>query len=187
MSPANPILSDSELRQLLAGDRRIWETFVPRAAAVMRAPIRRLLSPHRLDQETGDVLQDCFLRLVRHDFRLLRRFDPARATLSTWLGVIATSATLDHLRRQPPAADPVEDHAEALAAPDAPAGDAPLALPPDLLSPRQALILKLIYEDDRDVDEVAAQLGIGAPSVRSLRHKALTRLRAYFRERGGYE
>jgi DNA-directed RNA polymerase specialized sigma24 family protein len=179
-------ISSSDLAALLAGERGAWDAFVPKAAAVMRAPIRRVLAAS--PDDIGDVLQDCFLRLVRDDYRLLRRFDPGRATLSTWLGVIATSAAIDHLRRKSPAADPLEDHADSLAAPDAPPGlDPALPLPPELLTPRQALILKLIYEDDRDVEEVAGILGIGAPSVRSLRHKAILRLREFFRARGGYE
>jgi RNA polymerase sigma-70 factor (ECF subfamily) len=182
-----PILSDAELAALLSGDRGVWALFVPRAAAAMRAPIRRLLAS-RHQQDVSDVLQDCFLKLVANDFRLLRRFDPAKGSLATWLGVIATSTTLDHLRKKPPLAEAVDDHPEALAMP-AEARDraTPLELPPHLLSPRQALILKLLYEDEREVPEVATLLGIGAASVRSLHHKAVTRLREYFRERGGYE
>lgn len=183
-----PPLSASDLTPLLAGIRGSWDGFVPKAAAVMRPPIRRVLARRRPEHDIGDVLQDCFLRLIRDDYRLLRRFDPARATLSTWLGIIATSAAIDHLRKQAPAGDPIEDHAEILAAPDRPLlPDTGLTIPQDLLTPRQALILRLIYEDDRDVEEVASILGIGAPSVRSLRHKAISRLRDFFRSQGGYE
>ncbi|HEY1773654.1 MAG TPA: sigma-70 family RNA polymerase sigma factor [Gammaproteobacteria bacterium] len=183
-SSPTPILTDAELAALIAGDRGMWALFVPRAAAVMRAPIRRLLTRH--PDDIGDVLQDCFLKLVAKDFSLLRRYDPARGSLSTWLGVIATSAALDHLRKKPPLAESVEDHAETLAGEERDR-TAPLELPPGLLSPRQALVLKLLYEDEREVPEVATLLGIGAASVRSLHHKAVTRLREFFRERGGYE
>ena len=186
-SPSTPILSDAELAALLSGDRAIWALFVPRAAAVMRAPISRLLAA-RHGHDIGDALQDCFLKLVANDFRLLRRYDPTRGSLATWLGVIATSTALDHLRKRPPVSEDVDDHPEALALPEqARDRTAPLELPPDLLTPRQALILKLLYEDEREVPEVAALLGIGEGTVRSLHHKAVTRLREYFRERGGYE
>jgi RNA polymerase sigma-70 factor (ECF subfamily) len=180
-----PPLSASDLRPLLAGEYGSWDSFVPKAAAVMRPPIRRVLASRRPEDEIGDVLQDCFLRLIRDDYRLLRRFDPERASLSTWLGIIASSAAIDHLRKQAPTGEPIEDHADALAAPEQPLlPNVGLPLPKDLLTPRQALILKLIYEDDRDVEEVAAILGIGAPSVRSLRHKAITRLRDFFKVPG---
>lgn len=180
-------LSAADLTPVLAGAPGAWDAFVPKAAAVMRAPIRRVLGAHGLADDIGDVLQDSFLRLIRDDCRLLRRYDAERATLATWLGIIATSTALDHLRRKPPAADALADHADTLPAPDAAAPREPLALPPDLLTPRQALILKLLYEDDRDPAEVAALLGIGAPSVRSLHHKALTRLRAFLGKPDGYE
>ena len=188
MTDPKPFLSEAELAALLSNQPGAWEAFVPRAAAVMRAPIRRLLTSRRHQTEIGDVLQDCFLRLVAHDYNLLRRYDPARGTLSTWLGVIATSVTLDHLRKKTPGGESLEDNPEALAVPlETARRDAPLDLPPDLLTPRQALILKLLYEDDLDPDEVGAMLGIGAPSVRSLHHKAVSRLRAYYKERGGYD
>ncbi|MCI0459259.1 MAG: hypothetical protein L0Z62_20105, partial [Gemmataceae bacterium] len=67
-----------------------------------------------------------------------------------------------------------------------------LALPPALLTARQSLILKLLYEDDLDVNEVAELLNIEPQSVRSQRHKALVQLREHLRQRprdvpGGYD
>jgi RNA polymerase sigma-70 factor (ECF subfamily) len=53
-----------------------------------------------------------------------------------------------------------------------------LELPPDLLPARQALILKMLFEQDLPVEDVAKLLRIEAQTVRSLKHKALTRLRA---------
>jgi len=44
-----------------------------------------------------DVAQEVFLRLARRD-RPLAGYDPARASLSTFLTVLATSAAIDHLR-----------------------------------------------------------------------------------------
>jgi RNA polymerase sigma-70 factor (ECF subfamily) len=55
-------------------------------------------------------------------------------------------------------------------------------IPPGLLSERQALVLRLLYDRDMDAAEVAAMLGIDSQTVRSTHHKALVKLRKYFAE-----
>ena len=62
--------------------------------------------------------------------------------------------------------------------PDRPA-EAP-EIPQKLLSPKQKLILRMIYEDGMPVAEVAESLAIDPQTVRSQRHKALSRLREHF-------
>ena len=151
----------------------------------MRATVWRILSRYGRTDECADVLQEVFVRLVRDNFRLLRQYDPERAKLTTWLGVIANSCAIDWLRKSP-AHEPLENVAEHhLAAAETTDYDSPLMLPPELLPARQMLILKLLYEDDMDVAEVAKQLHIEAQTVRSLRHKAISRLRNWLKNERG--
>jgi len=179
-------LERAPLDRLVAGDKAAWDAFVGDAAPVVRAVVRRILHGAGRAHDTVDVVQDVFVRLCRDRFRLLRDYDAARAKLSTWLGVIATSAAIDHLRRADPRGVALEEVAEA----DLPAVEPidpprPLALPADVLTPRQLLILKLLYEDDCTVDEAARALGLEAQTVRSQRHKAFERLRAWLAGKQG--
>jgi len=167
---------------LLRGDKAAWDRFVIQAAPVVRSVARRVLEPARRNADLPDVVQDTFVALCRDDFNLLKRFDPAQASLSTYLGVIASRRALDWLRRhQHPQTDleQVPEDTLAFTPPDLNhPPDLPLSLPRDLLTPRQTLILRLLYERDMDVAEIALRLGIAAQSVRSMHHKALERLRA---------
>jgi RNA polymerase sigma-70 factor (ECF subfamily) len=125
------------------------------------------------------VAQDIFVKLCAKDFRLLRGYDPSRARFTTWLTVIATSVTIDHLRRQSKPTTPVDEVPEAqLAVP----GKEPawIKIPEGLLSPRQALVLRLLYDRDLEVADVAKLLNVDPQTVRSMHHKALTRLRQHF-------
>lgn len=156
------------------------------AGPLLRGVVWQVLSRYGRADDSADVLQEVFVRLVRDDFNLLKRHDPTRASLSTWLGVVATSTALDWLRKSPPAHAPLDEVAEPAAAEiegAEAAHDALAGLPPGLLPPRQALILKMIYTDDMDVADVAQQLHIEAQTVRSLRHKALNTLRDFLRAR----
>ena len=56
-----------------------------------------------------------------------------------------------------------------------------LNIPPGLLTERQALVLKLLYDREMDVAEAAALLKVDAQTVRSTHHKAMLRLREHFR------
>ncbi len=133
----------------------------------------------------SDVTQDVFVKLLRDDYRLLRTYDPARASLATWLTVIARSTAIDHLRRRRAGEvsldEPATGEPPAAPEPSIPA-EAP-SIPEGLLSPRQTLIMRMIYEDGLSVAETAKTLAITTQTVRSQRHKALAKLRDHFRSR----
>jgi len=168
------------LAALTAGDKAAWNTFVDRSAGVIHGTARRILGSTGMSaDEIGDVVQDVFVRLCRDQFRLLRTFDPDRAGLATWVGVIARSVALDARRRLRKATVPLDELVvEPAVDPHQPRER--LIVPPDLLTPRQRLVLAMIYERDMDVADVAKVLGVGAQTVRSTRHKAIVRLRGHF-------
>ena len=104
-----------------------------------------------------------------------------RASLATWLAVVARSAAVDFARRRRQPTSALDDVPEsALAFEDKHVEK--LKIPEGLLTERQTLILKCLYDEERDVAEVAQLLKIDAQTVRSTHHKALLRLREHFQE-----
>lgn len=177
-------LNQIDLRALQAGNKRAWDAFVGASAPLINAVVRRTLASYRLSEDdVMDAAQDVFVRLCANDFRLLKTYDSARAGLSTWLAVVARSAAIDHARRRRQATQPIDEVPEArLAIEDRHVEK--LKIPDGLLTERQVLILKYLYDEERDVAEVARVLNIDAQTVRSTHHKALVRLRAHFQENG---
>ena len=168
-----------EIRSLIDGERGAWQGFLKRYAPVIYGAIQKRLVPAGRAAEAEDVAQDVFVRICNNDFRLLRTYDPQKARFTTWLTVIATSAAIDHLRRGNKPNTPLDDVPEGkLSVP----GKEPawIKIPEGLLSPRQALVLKLLYDKDLEVADVARLLSVDPQTVRSMHHKALTRLRAHF-------
>ena len=178
--PHGVTLEEIEVGRLAAGDKRTWDAFVAAAAPLIHAVARRVLAAHgHADSEDVlDTAQDVFVRLSAGDFRLVKTYDPGRASFTTWLTLVARSAALDHLRRRRPAMplDDVPEHA--LAIEDR--HSERLQPPPGLLTPRQALVLRLLYDRDLDVNEIAALLRVDPQTVRSTHHKAMLRLREHF-------
>jgi RNA polymerase sigma factor (sigma-70 family) len=178
-------LNQIDLRPLLKGDKRAWDGFVTAAAPLINAVVRRALASYRLSEDdVMDAAQDVFVRLCANDYRLLRTYDAARASLSTWLAVISRSAAIDHARRRRQATLPIDEVPEAsLGVEDRHVEK--LKIPQGLLTERQVLVMKCLYDEEKDVSEVAKLLHIDAQTVRSTHHKALLRLRSHFQKEPG--
>lgn len=169
---ADPI----DIAALTRGDKPAWTAFVRRYAGLILAAVRGVA---RTPGDVDDLVQEVFTRLCKDDYRLIKSYDPARAGITTWLTIVARSTARDVLRRHQPQVTPLDSVPEAqLAVEDHHA--TPLKLPDELLSPRQKLVLSMLYDKDMDVAEVAAALGVDPQTVRSTHHKAMLRLRAHF-------
>ncbi len=179
-----PALTDQDtpdLDRLVAGDKAAWDAFVERHARVIYAAVQRRLVPAGRAGEADDVAQDVFVKLCGRNFHLLRNYDPKRAKLTTWLTVIANSTAIDHLRRQSASTTSLDLVPESALAVE-PKLPERIKIPDGLLSPRQALVVELLYRRELDVAEAAEVLAVDPQTVRSTHHKALVKLREHFRE-----
>ena len=175
-----------DLAGVLGGEKRAWDAFVAAQAPVIYAAVGKKLRPNGHGDDVEDVAQEVFVKLCRHDYKLLRGFDPVRAKLTTFLTVIATTTAIDHLRRRK--AQRSGKHRNLDEVPEAALSVAPetperFEIPEGLLSPRQALVMTLLYDRELEGPEAAELMGISPQTVRSLHHKALLRLRAHFAEK----
>jgi RNA polymerase sigma factor (sigma-70 family) len=169
---------DSLPDALLRGEKAAWDAFVRRYGGLVVAAVRGVAMAQ---PEVEDLTQEVFVRLCKDDFRLLRSYDPARASLSTWLTIVARSTARDGLRRRRAETVPLDIVPEAQLAIDPVEPVQKLKLPEALLSPRQRQILAMLYDREMDVAEIARALGIDPQTVRSAHHKAMVKLRAHFR------
>jgi RNA polymerase sigma-70 factor, ECF subfamily len=137
-------------------------------------------------EDVDEIFAEICLTLWADDLRRLRAFDPGRGMkLGSWLGLIASHATYDFLRRV--ARRPMTD--EPAAAPEAPSDD-PSALDHLLCDERRARLGDLVGElsardrdfyacyfgDEQEPEEVARALRISVKTVYSKKNKITTRL-----------
>ena len=167
---------------LLRGEKAAWDAFVRRYGGLVVAAGRGVASVYG---DVEDLTQDVFVRLCKDDFRLLRSYDPGRASLSTWITIVARSTARDGLRRRRAESVPIDAVPEAQLAIDPVEPVEKLKLPDALLSPRQREILAMLYDREMDVAEIARALGIDRQTVRSAHHKAMLKLRVHFRGNEG--
>lgn len=171
------------IKKLLRGDKFAWDGFVERFSAVIYSAVLKVFHAHvkNVDQwDVNDVVQEVFIRLIKDDYRLIKSYNPDKASLVTWLTIISRSTAIDFLRRRRLETVSLEED-EALNIPVAENfSDSSIDIPPDLLSARQKLVLKLLFEKGLEPSEIAEFLDINVQTVRSAKHKALTKLRSFF-------
>lgn len=173
---------DVDVGACLSGDALAWEQFVARFTRVIYTAVRRTCDrgSARIDRgDLEDLVQEVFVKLVKNDFATLRTYRPERASLVTWLTVVARSVAVDFLRRHraPGPALVEQSEADAIIEPKE-----RVEVPRNLLSSRQRLVLHLLYDRDMEVSEVAGVLGVNVQTVRSTKHKAILKLRQCFRD-----
>ena len=170
-----------DIPRCISGEKIAWNTFVYANAGYIYTAVRKTLVLRGITVDAGDVydiVQEVFMRLLKDDCRLLRSFDDSRASLRTWLSVVARSVAIDCLRKSGHLFVQYEDCLEELPSEEDPFGRR-FHLPEGLLTPRQVKILQMLFEEGLDVKEAALALRIEPQTVRSIKHQAILKLREH--------
>ena len=149
---------------------QIYRDFYPKVRAYVRGKIQ---DPH----EAEDLVSAVFMKVVQK----LDSYDPAKASLSTWVYTITRNTVTDHFRTRRtvvefedwmvsdiPAPDLSDDALDTLA-------DALLAL-----KERERDLIVLHYYEGHTLKAVADMLGMSYANVKIVHKKALAGLRAFY-------
>lgn len=184
------------VQRLLADDPAAWRTFNARFGRLIDRCITRVTSRFSSMLGPDDVREihaTFFVQLLANDKKKLRSFEPERGNkLGSWLGMLASHAAYDFLRRR--RREPHIDAAVEADALVAPALD-PLSacelrqrarLVASLLeefSDKDRQFVTLYYGDGLAPERVAEHMGISVKTVYSKKHKIQRRLEALLEER----
>ncbi|BBD07660.1 RNA polymerase sigma factor [Desulfovibrio ferrophilus] len=176
--------STVDLHSCINGDKKSWNGFVDRYMPVVYAGVKKVIQSkiRRVNPEDiRDVTQNVFIRLVKRDFHLLRRYDSSRCSMVTYLTIIARSTALDFVRYGFFNSIPLDDFDRDLRVEAEEPFPGP-EFPKGVLTERQLTVMRLLFCKDYDVSMAADALGIKAQTIRSIKHQALTRLRDHYND-----
>lgn len=176
--------SPTELR-IAAGLRRrdpdavraLYAEYGPGALALLRDAIR----------DRG-AAEDVYQQVLLEAWQRGRSFDPARASLRTWLATIARSRAIDHLRRRIP--EPL-DLSDPYTAREVAGCGEPLTQLVDRvtleqlleqLTPHEAQVVRLRYLFGLSQRQISLHTGVPLGTVKSRTASALRHLRAMLEE-----
>jgi len=174
-------------------DRRLLRQLArcdPAAAGTIQSSYGRILLGYlRQVLDDGGAAEDVLQQVLLEAWQRGPDFDPARASVLTWLMTIARSRAIDVLRRRvPEPRDPalatalldregaVEDHAGALAE------RWQMAHLLSTLAPDQAGLLRMRFQLGMSQSEIAEQTGIPLGTVKTRMVRALEQLRGMMEE-----
>ena len=175
-------LSSDPLAPLLAriaeGDRSALRALYEATSAKLFGVCLRILSDR---EEAEDVLQEVFVTI----WRRADRFDPARASVATWISTIARNRAIDRLRARGPLAkaDPIEALEIADDQPDAEmrlaaAGDvARLQACLAELDPRTQSVIRTAFFEGVTYEALARRMDAPLGTVKSWIRRGLARLK----------
>lgn len=157
---------------------RIYDHFAPR--------LQRYLRNLGVAESMADELvQEALLTL----WRKAAMFDPARASLSTWLYRVARNLYIDHVRKEPhwlPVQDGLDrlDHAESDrrdSQPESSVDQEILKQAIDRLPPVQAKLVRMCYLESKSHSEISLELDMPLGSVKSSIRRAFAKLQGSMR------
>ncbi len=157
---------------------RIYDHYAPRL-------LRYLLSLKAGPAQAEELVQDAMLRL----WRRADMFDPARASLATWLFRVARNLHIDSVRSEPHWLD-IQDALDWLDRPESESGTssteaftdhAGLVRAIDRLPATQARLIRMSYFESKSHSEIAHELGMPLGSVKSNLRRAFAKLQAGLR------
>jgi len=188
--PTSELTEGELVERLLARDAKGWREFHRRYDRLIHRCIHKVTDRFRrligaCDLE--DIHSDLLVALTADDMRRLRAFDPAKGSkLGSWIGMLATHAAWDHLRkvRRRPVASSLEEAVELSGETPAPvdvaiANQRLMALETVLgdFSAKDRELVHLLFVSCRSAEETADEMGISVKTVYSKKHKIRARLR----------
>jgi RNA polymerase sigma-70 factor (ECF subfamily) len=172
-----------------SGDQRAFTVLVERHRRAIYATAYKIVLN---EDDALDVAQNVLLRLVER----IGQYD-GRGTFRSWLAVVVSRESIDHLRRAGRRREAAVDQETLEAAPD----ERPSARRSNPraayeaterrerveaamadLSPQQRAIFALRFREDMPSDEIADRLGLPPKQVRSQLSRAIARLRQMLAE-----
>jgi RNA polymerase sigma-70 factor (ECF subfamily) len=196
-------LSETELvSAVLAREPAAWPAFFARYERLVMSCVRKVMRRYGAqysEEDLEDVVSQTAFNIVKDDYKKLRAYDPGRGyKLSSWVGLIATNAAHDALRRRAPTdvwgASSIDDTDPSLpiAGAEEPAQEALERLEQQRelraamaeLSPSDRLFVTYYFVEELEPAAIARLMKISINTVYSRKNKVREKLRHLIEQKG---
>jgi RNA polymerase sigma-70 factor (ECF subfamily) len=169
------------LRGALTGEPRATSRLLDALRPVLVRRALRVLGARAERADLEDLVQDCFVRLLADDRRLLRSWDPQRGlSLRNFVGMICErQMRLAQRARARHGADPLDERGEPPSAADSPERCTELGATlravtrrlEQSLTPQGCALFRMLYVEEESVARVCSALSMSADAVYAWRSR----------------
>ena len=184
------LLARTLVARLVAGDEAAWDEFVTRYRRLIFSAIHRVNERYGAgwdEIQAEELFSDALYKLLRHDARALASWE-GRCRLETWIYRIVRNVCIDRLRqvtRRGEVHDVDEERPDPRRQESGTRGreelmDLRLTLEQaidEVLDPREALAVRLIYFEGHTYRDVASAVGMTVGAVSGMVYRSLAKLR----------
>jgi RNA polymerase sigma-70 factor (ECF subfamily) len=187
----DPAADADLIRAVLLRKPGAWQTFFKRHERLILACVRRVFYRYHVPlpaEDLEDLVGAVCLDLVKENYKKLVQFDATKGyRLSSWVGLIATNAAHDALRRRLPGHQSIDD--ETSAVPDLESHEldplsaleqkervALLARALACLSEADREFVLLYYGEQRSPEDIASSTGVSINTIYSRKNKVRAKL-----------
>lgn len=160
--------------------KKMYSTFFTEHSKFIHSCIKNFIRVNNIyinGNDIDDIYQEIAIKIIK--YRYVEAYDKSKSSLSTWIGTISRTATIDYCRKRKMVVN--EEPLDELEIPMEQEQETPrIEWPSGLLSRRQAEVVVLVFQDGCRTDEVATRLRITPQTVRCLKFQALRKLRRHY-------
>lgn len=170
----------------IRGEKSAWDELVEQYSKLVYHTIRKTLTLHHTesrDEVIEDLYQEFFIAILQNDCRKLAQFrGDGGCTLASFLRIVASRLTIDHLRKKPAHTVEVTDTLVS-DQPDAPGSliddeeQKSLAVAIESLSAKERLLVDLHFHQGLSAEEVASILKISPGAFYTQKSRLVAKLR----------
>ena len=167
-----------------------WSEFVRRYERLITSCVLKVLRRYGAvfsNEDLDDLVADVWVTLLRDDLRKLRQYDATRGfRIASFIGLVATNTTIDHLRSRQAETTPLDQVTEDFASltlvtehvDQVERGEQATLLRDALgqLSPDERRFVVEVFHAERAPEELARQLGVSTNTVYSRKFKIREKL-----------
>jgi len=182
-------VTEEIVKDCIDGNDVAWAILVDMYIGVVYKAIVLVLNKyldHTDEHDVNDICQNTFLKLFINNCSVLKSYDQNKSKFSTWITVVSRNLAIDYIRKIKEKNTPISDIVDSLHMGGV-TGREKISVPEDVISPRQHLVLRMIYDDGLDVEETARFLSVKRQTIRSLHHRAIKKLREHYGLGAGQE
>jgi len=130
-----------------------------------------------INEDIEDIYHNFFIKILKDDLKVLKKYNSDKSKLSTYFHVIVSSVTIDYLKKKKD--KQLDENKLINSTYENIDKDIDLDIPKNILTKQEEVVIRLIFVNEFSSIEIGSFLKISDSTVRVIKKNALRKLKLY--------